>query len=278
MAVALFPNSNALAIYSLILRNPNYIGPVIRATRISDSITLDFYADAQGNLTNTTLAGIQTTISQWISGTSASIVIWYDQSGNGNNATQTNLTYQPTFSLTKGIQFAGNGIGFILTNPIVNCYTIAVQLNTSTAVSKTQMIVSTVSYLNGWRWFDNNIIGTSLISPTSSFYYQDFLAPYNSYYYINNLKGNVGGTLSSFGQGSTTVGNNGSYSDNTWNYIVATRDRDTMASFRYIGYPGDSSYVSFTGSMFELILFGNKISDNDAATLYATKNLPSNYI
>jgi hypothetical protein len=278
MAVTLFPNSNALAIYSLILRNPNYIGPVIRATRISDSITLDFYADAQGNLTNTTLAGIQTTISQWISGTSASIVIWYDQSGNGNNATQTNMTYQPTFSLTKGIQFADNGIGFILTNPIVNCYTIAAQVNTSAPVSGMQMIVSTINYLNGWRLVLNNIIGSSLISPSYSFYYQDFLAPYNSYYYINNSKGNVGGTLSSLGQGSTTVGNNGSYSDNTWNYIIATRDRDSTLSFTSIGYPGLPTYVSFTGSMFELILFANKISDNDAATLYATKNLPSNYI
>ena len=56
----------------------------------------NFYADTLGNLT--TAAGSGQTLTQWLGGATGYITTWYDQSGNGNHASQGTTAYQPVIT------------------------------------------------------------------------------------------------------------------------------------------------------------------------------------
>jgi Concanavalin A-like lectin/glucanases superfamily/Glycine rich protein len=179
------------------------------------------------------------------------------------------------------------GIGLNFTMPIQNCYTIAANLyTTSNAVANSfQTIISSAANSNiGYRFANSNIYGLAFTNTSN--YCGDFLAPYNSYFYINNSKGYIGGTLQADGRGTTIsgAGNGGVYYDNQWNYIISVRDRDLnkvnlsyyVEPFISVGVPTNNllSTFSLKGYMKELILLNSKINDNDAGYLYSTTLQP----
>jgi hypothetical protein len=77
----------AAAAYSVRLLRTAYTGSAIRVRRSSDNAEQDIGFVA-GNLDTTSLT-------TFCSGTNGFITTWYDQSGNGNNATQTTASNQP---------------------------------------------------------------------------------------------------------------------------------------------------------------------------------------
>lgn len=86
----------------------SYIGPILNVRRSSDNTTLDFYADVYGNL-GTELNGGGTPLSTWLDGSTGYVVIWYDQSGNGKNASQTTASLQPSIDVAnKYVNFRNN--------------------------------------------------------------------------------------------------------------------------------------------------------------------------
>jgi|TARA_R100000479_G_scaffold145757_1_gene81199 hypothetical protein len=80
---------DAAAAYGLRLLRSAYLGPAIRVRRTNDNAEKDIYMDSQGNLDTATLTAF---------GGSFSLKVnkWYDQSGNGNDASQTAGSAQPT--------------------------------------------------------------------------------------------------------------------------------------------------------------------------------------
>lgn len=79
---------NAAAAYSLRKLRTAYTGSAIRVRRSSDNIEQDIVFDINGDLDTSTL-------STFCSGTNGFVVTWYDQSGNGRNATQATAANQP---------------------------------------------------------------------------------------------------------------------------------------------------------------------------------------
>jgi len=77
--------SGARAAYSLRTLRPDYSGPVVRVRRASDNAEQDFTASQVGD---GTLAG-------FLSGANAFVTTFYDQSGNGRDATQAVASDQP---------------------------------------------------------------------------------------------------------------------------------------------------------------------------------------
>lgn len=84
--------------YSTKLLTSTYTGPILKLRRSADNATLDFYADITGNLISS-----GTEASVWYSGGNAFVTTWYDQSGRGNHATQSNTALQPTLTYAYGI-------------------------------------------------------------------------------------------------------------------------------------------------------------------------------
>ena len=79
---------NAAAAFSLRALNSNYTGPLVRVRRASDNAEQDVFATYDGELNVNALA-------TFCAGTNGFVVRWYDQSSNGNNATQTTTSLQP---------------------------------------------------------------------------------------------------------------------------------------------------------------------------------------
>lgn len=89
-------------VWALRHMSSTYVGPVIQVRRSSDSSTQDFYATDTGTLT--TLAnGVGQGLAAWLGASVARVAIWYDQSGSGNHARQTDTSLQPVLQLNKGV-------------------------------------------------------------------------------------------------------------------------------------------------------------------------------
>jgi|GEM_PF-7097726 len=79
---------DALAAYSLRKIGTNYVGPLVRIRRSSDNLEQDFY-ERYGSVNIDEIKAFAG------SGGSASVAVWYDQSGNGNHAFQPVADSQP---------------------------------------------------------------------------------------------------------------------------------------------------------------------------------------
>jgi len=92
--------SGAAAAYSLRLLDNTYSGSAVRVRRASDNAEQDI-AFSNNELDTATLE-------TFASGTDAFVTTWYDQSGNGNNATQTTASAQPQI-VSSGSTILKNG-------------------------------------------------------------------------------------------------------------------------------------------------------------------------
>ena len=109
---------------------PTYTGPVFRLRRSSDNVVQDFYTDKTQSFLTTGANNTGTTFSSWIGGNTAYVTIWYDQSGNGNNATNSNNnTTQPYLENTAPGTSGKYVIRFVRANTTV-LYLNSIQPNT----------------------------------------------------------------------------------------------------------------------------------------------------
>ena len=104
----LFCPSGAVGVYAA-FRTGVYAGPIIEVRRGSDSVTMDFYADSSGQF-GTAVNGKGSRLSSWLNGSVGYVSKWYDQSGLGNNASQTNPSVQPAIDVVnKRVDFTVSG-------------------------------------------------------------------------------------------------------------------------------------------------------------------------
>lgn len=97
--------------YSLRRLLPTYTGAVVNVRRSNDNTTSDFFADQNGNLT-TGANGSGSSYATWVGGETGFVVIWYDQSGSGNNATTTTQAEQPSIDNTNKMILFTTNTGF----------------------------------------------------------------------------------------------------------------------------------------------------------------------
>jgi hypothetical protein len=104
---------NAAAAYSLRKLDKDYTGSCIRIRRVNDNAETDIgfvnnYLDTNA-------------ISSFIGTNESRVTVWYDQSGNGRNATQSVAANQPYISVTGGIITTMNATaGFIRKGLVIN--------------------------------------------------------------------------------------------------------------------------------------------------------------
>jgi hypothetical protein len=125
---------NSSAAYSLQKLRTAYSGPAIRVRRSSDNAEADIGFTASGDLDTVTLIAFLRNFNFKIPPTTFNgfVTIWYEQSGNGRNATQATAGEQPqivdngaviTMNGRPALRFDGNDIlntpSFILGNTVV---------------------------------------------------------------------------------------------------------------------------------------------------------------
>jgi hypothetical protein len=93
--------SGAAAAYSLRKLRTAYTGNAITVRRSSDNTSQNIGFDANGNLDTTSLLS-------FVGANDGFVSVWYDQSGNGYNATQVTTSYQPKI-VSSGVLNTYNG-------------------------------------------------------------------------------------------------------------------------------------------------------------------------
>lgn len=113
-------NNNQLSagLYGLVLLYSEYTGPVLtirKSSDLSSSSLQNFYADVYGTI-GVYYLGTGISMNTWLNGNTPYIVQWWDQTGNQNHATQTNISYQPIFDISNNTIVFNSGSYFNLPN------------------------------------------------------------------------------------------------------------------------------------------------------------------
>jgi hypothetical protein len=88
-------SSASLGTYSLRRIFGSYTGAQVKIRRSTDNVETDIYFDKYGNM-------IDFNLTTWLNGATAYVTTWYDQSGNGNDITQTDTASQPILTAPSG--------------------------------------------------------------------------------------------------------------------------------------------------------------------------------
>lgn len=220
---------NAAAAYSLRRLRNAYTGSAIRVRRASDNIESDI-GFSNGDLDTTTLTS-------FCSGTNGFVTTWYDQSGNGRNATQSTAGSQPQI-VSSGSVITENG------KPCVSIGTSSA-LNFNNASTKTAVFLIKI---NSFQY--NRVFGNSIEAENSSFGYVNAYAPnLNQFFPLSIAINGVEDTISPFG--SNLIGL----------YHLGYAVSDTTSTQNQIGWNGDVGR-SLAGIMQELIFYPNNESNN----------------
>jgi hypothetical protein len=134
----------AAAAYSVRRLSSSYTGSLIQVERASDNTTQDIGYDSNGDLDTAAIA-------TFCSGTTCGVRVWYDQSGNGNDATQTTFANQPEI-------YTGGAVNLENTKPAL--------------------------LVNNLNWFN---LGTSIATTRQDFFV--LLSNYNNVYVQNTASG-----------------------------------------------------------------------------------------
>jgi hypothetical protein len=136
----------------------------VQVKRQSDNVTQDFYADRLGNLLTAPVTG--QTLQNWLQGSTGNVMTWYDQSGNGRNASQITADNQPTVNLSNvtisfnGNQWLSNAAPTGMFIPLYqNTYSIVTkhqQWSVGAAWSTGNTASFTANSFNGLRWATGN--------------------------------------------------------------------------------------------------------------------------
>lgn len=243
---------NMLYAFSVRIIVSTYGGPVFNLRRSSDNATADFYTTAiQSYLT--TISG--TSYATWIGANTAYVVTWYDQSGKGNNCTQSNTAIQPTISLqsSKYVVTFNNTTGtYFNLSSSSQPNTIFCQFyNTNNVFAS--IICANSDFEQ--RFGGGNGITINGDSNTSDWYYSQ------------------GGTKFAYNNGvpSTTILLNG------WNSLALSTTstsytfNGSSSPFTKIGTDGYSASRGINGYMTEMIGHNTAMSTTDAAAFYTNR-------
>lgn len=235
------------ACYSVRLLRGAYTGPVVNVRRSSDNATSAFYADqfqSSGDLWATQqLASGGTSLTSWLGAATAYVVTWYDQSGNGNNASNgTTGATQPNLSYQSG--------KWVLQWQNAN----ATVLNMTTAISPYTVLS---------QFLNNNSTGT-IASSAIDFglrlgYNVNGFSNNGDWYYSS------GGTKLSYVNGAPAT----ALTLSAWHYMeLSTSTPATTSPFTRIGMDGFSSDRSINGYMTEIMFHSSTLTDSDMLQYY----------
>ena len=167
----------AAAAYSVRLLKSDYTGSAIRVRRSSDNAEQNIGFTALGNLDTTSLT-------TFCSGTNGFVTTWYDQSGSGNNATQTSASSQPQI-VSSGSVINVNSKPSLLTDGTNDAFTLtSISTNSTnyTLFNVGKRSAASVKYIGmaggtspgqgHLFWSDNNYYfqkGIGILSSTSTY-------------------------------------------------------------------------------------------------------------
>jgi hypothetical protein len=231
---------NASAAYSVRLLKSDYTGNAIRVRRSSDNTESNIGFTALGNLDESALT-------TFCSGTNGFVTTWYDQSGNGINATQTTAVNQP--------QIVSSG-SVITLNSKPSIQSPALKVLTASNISYNECFISVVFNRTG------NSGGTDTLYAFDNSPYNQLFSASSNWSYYTGVTNNTTIPLSTSQKLITQIDNGSDtlfYDNNTLDSTFAVSQNISSQTLNLLAY--QTSYGSF-GNMQEFILYSSSQSTN----------------
>ena len=254
--------NSAQGLYAVVRLFAKYTGPTLNIRRSTDNYTLDFYADHKGNL-GTYLNGSGISLTQWLGGATGYITTWYDQSGAGNNATQSTLSSQPTYNITAKVIDFGTSLYMNLPNGTIptgdSSYTITFQHGAITSLSGNSV---NGIFGSGLTSFSQNLSGLVTAITGSSGYYSNYWWSNDAGSTTTNIAaGNVVSFTYTTGAGTNSRSiyvNSVLNNQNTPSAI-----RNSTSANNYIGLGDKSNNNYLNGQLYFISFFNTNLLSND---------------
>jgi hypothetical protein len=275
-------NTPTAAAFSLRQLTSTYTGPVVQIRRQSDLISNNFVADFSGNLSNVQNG---TTLQTFLTSTYGNVTTWYDQSGNGRNASQASATNAPVIIQTSNLNMKWaltttyanpNGSTFLNVSggTFLNAtdFTImSTSRRTITSNSKTNNALYAYGANSSWQSYTSNVTYPDNSRFVCEFPYQGNRATWNQRanpqnaeafatipYYIAGSEPVTYLSLVSKGSiNQTTLYCNNAVASTTAAYAQCNANVLMTSAFT-IG--GASAYGSFGGEIGEFIIFPSALT------------------
>lgn len=265
------------AAYSLRLLSSTYNGPLVRIRRTIDNTEVDVYPDSDGEfsiystiqdggteLTTGVTGGStdKTTLHEFLYGqdTDCMVVVWYDQSGNSNDATQTTTGNQPKIYDSSTGVITENGKPAVQTDGSNDSMALASTIN-----------FTDLTWLTVTKKSDATNKGSIIFygSPSSGYGGDDvdnrgnpFLQVYGSEVLIQKQLGNTSASGGEINQHLSYYNRNGTNASGGINGEVNTEATVATTTYNLIELFRYGSDYNFEGLVQELVLYNsNKKSD-----------------
>jgi hypothetical protein len=263
-----FPSSAAA--YSLRNLDKDYLGPLVRVRRSNDNAEQDIFGDYYGNLDTVGLKN-------FVGANSGFVTTWYDQSGNGRNASQTTAANQPRVVNAGTVDRRSGDISLVYdgSNDFLE------------AASTSGLTISPTSfYAVSSRGNDADalrvVLSTGILADVRGYgaYYTINLAPTDTRNnLINQVRFQTGSQISSVGNYANTINTNSllfstitNTSNNTWfnggnnvsetyNYTDNNTSRNIMIGARR-SEPSNIVGLYLNGTTSEIVIWGANQSSN----------------
>lgn len=257
---------------------------VVRILRKSDNVQQDFWADRLGNILTVPVTGQP--LDAWLAGSDANVVTWYDQSGQGRNATGTQATIVKTSNVNQKwainttfgfppLTVSGgtflNGTDFTIV-----CTTKRIGTKTNAGVYGYGANASWVSQASVPTTYGNNT-RFGLVMPTTG----STTVAFNDSSYSAAFSSNANVVPSSFVAETEptvytavtlTAASQQMYVNGTANGLpISTLTQLTANASTGFTIGGINYYGNFLGEIGELIIFNTALSSTDISTLYSAR-------
>jgi len=245
--------------FIILTSTTNY--PFLTDIKFNGRPAQDFYADRLGNLLTAPVTG--QSLSRWLGGETGYVATWYDQSGKGKDATQTNQALRPSITQDASgryqVDFTTNGGTSWMdlptgTIPMQTAYTVTCHHNT---------IGNAKGGICGAR-------GASGNGGSNRFRRSDTTTGYNNYWWNIDLitpTGYAPGNVVTFkfaAETSPTSGTTYVYTNGSQIYYLNRSGWVGVSGNEAIGaiepYPNSEN---MNGQMYSLFLFTSALSDSD---------------
>ncbi len=259
--------SNVAAAYSLRKLRSAYAGSAVRVRRSSDSTEQDIGFDGGGEFDSAAF-------SAFVGGGSGFVKTWYDQSGNGRDATQTTAQSQPSIALSAvnskpALTFDGSND--VLTTATSFGTNASLSGNPAfTTICVAQKSNNALGNLFGWGNTGVGLQSAGYVDGTSglrAFAYagnQNFMmtAPSNTTWYVHSYK-KLAGAINT----TSEIYRNGTSAASTGHATTtpAISGTEALAIGRFANYSVDA----FAGNMTDLIILNVAISTTNHNTIGA---------
>jgi len=228
----------------------------------------DFYADRLGNLLTAPVTG--QSLSDWLGGATGSVATWYDQSGNGNHATQGTQANRPV--IQKGTK--GPGYMFVFSgNQYLTGFSYTVLNNTNYTVNVIERRgvnnAGELPVLTSGNAAVNGKVFLLLYNNNTKFSHSQY-GPETAYSYgYTGVPAYAGSSepirywTADFSQGSKEhlYLNASQVATNSTQFAPLA---STSGNFNIGNFPSSSEY--YTGEMYEILVFTQSLYDLDGTS------------